>query len=208
MGRKRKDSTEDFDFDKVPAPESSVKQPDVLNPVMDALKDPKTLLAAALGVDPTMITDMLALQEQAKLFALAQETKERAQIFHSQQEEEYIKKQCGKSAKQRTQDVIESTWGKEKSPRWRVFHQKNPDLPWKPEPLDLEIPAASEAEARVRYMEVCGIRSTEHYIRAMPLKKFKAKLAEKDAVRDIEEEYRDEISEFQDGGFDSEVTEE
>lgn len=208
MGRKRKETTDDFDFDSVPV-EKTVQQPQVIDPVKQALSDPKALLAAALGIDPSEIESLIDAQKQTGMLSVAYEARQHAQLIRSQAEEEQIKRQAGKTAKQRTQEVVDNEWGHEKTPRWRVFHQKNPDLPWKPEPLDLEIPAATEDEAQARYRKVCGIRSTEHYIRAMPMKKFKQKLAEKDAIRDIEEEYRDEIDDFQNPSddFNSEVTE-
>lgn len=197
MGRKRK--SEEIDFDNLPLPHSSsIEQPQLDDPVLESLRNPYQLLADAFGIKIENVSDIMELQKHAQMFALARETKVHAQEMRSDSEAKIQNERNGKTAKDRTQEIVEHAYGKDKSlPRWRVFHQRNPDYKWRPEPLDLEIPASSELEAKARYMVVCGITATDHFIRAMPVEKYRKKLAEKDAQRDIEEEYED-------GTYDSE----
>lgn len=203
MGRRRKEDSLDFDVPPSTPGMSGVEQPTAEDPLIEALKDPKAVLAQSLGIDPSRIDDMMEWQKNAQVFTAAQEIKRRAQEFRSELEAEQIQKRAALSAKQRTQALVEQILGKNPDlPRWKVFLQADPDSRFKPEQLDLEIPANTEAEAIIWYQRFCGIRSTDHFIRAMRKEKYNSIRAARDAKRDMEEEFeQDDITAFQEGHY-------
>lgn len=195
MAKQRKTSDDnDFDFDdgtsNAAHSVSAVEQP-APPTAADLGGDPIQLLARHLGVSPEQIGDLGKLQQQGQLFALADDVKTRAQKIKSEEEGNLIRERCGKTARERTQEAIDHNWKKEGVVVFRVWHQQNPDIKGKPETFPLDVPAHSTEEAVGRYMKACGIRSTDHFIRAVPLEDVLRKKREREAMKAIEGDFNE-----------------
>lgn len=142
---------------------SAVVQPSPLDPMAD-LTDGKKILADLFEFDATDMDALIRAKEQANTFAMAAQAQEYVQKMRSQREHEHIRAWTGRTSEERTQDVVDKEWGKEASPRWRTRVVQNKEIQGKPESITLMIPARSKEEAQGRYMLVCGIRSTDHFI--------------------------------------------
>lgn len=184
MAKTRKDPAADLDFDPAPSPSGAgtVEQPSVPSP-SSADMDPVALLARALNVSPESIGDLGKLQEQGRLFALADDVKQRAQKIRSEEEAAAVRERCGRSARERTQEVVDANWRKDGVPLWHAWHQHNPAVRGRPEEFPLVVPANSPEEAEARYRRACGIRSTDHFIRAVPLEEVERRRREREAAR-------------------------
>ncbi len=74
---------------------------------------------------------------------------------------------AGLSAREKTQRIADERWGKEEGQVWQVdLHDPEDKIDTSDHPI-VQVRAHSAGEARARYQELCGIRQTEHQIRAL-----------------------------------------
>lgn len=174
---KRSNEFEDPDFDS-PQPQgealfapasSAAVQPPPVDPV-PKLTDGKKILAELFNISMDDVQALVKAKEDASTFALAAQAQEYAQKMKSEIEQRHIRDKAAKTAQERTQEVVDKNWGGDPSAtRYRVALVANPEAQGKPESITLTIPAHSREEAQGRYLSVCGIRSTDHFVVAEPV---------------------------------------
>lgn len=172
-GRKRTET--------VTTPTSAVVQPSIPKPEITA-KGGKAMLAKLFNISADDVDRLAKAKEEIGVFAATAQAQEYAQRMQSEAENRHIREWASRSCLDRTQEVVDHNWGADtKLTRYQVQLVRNPDVRGTPESFPLVIPANSPEEAQGRYMSVCGIRSTDHYIQASPVD---AKIAAKAAPAD------------------------
>ena len=169
--KSRRDFEESVSGDAVAG---AVVQPQPVLPTASAA-DGRAILAKLFGFSAEDVASLVKAKEEASVFTMAAQAEEYAQKMKSEVEQKSIRDWASKSCQVRTQAVVDQTWKLE--PGTSLFNVrivKNRDIEGRPESITLEIPAHSDDEARGRYMSVCGIRSTDHFIKATPAKKVKS----------------------------------
>lgn len=147
----------------------AVAQPSPVD-VVPKITDGKQILAGLLGISIEDVAALTRAKEEANTFALAAQAEQYAQQMKSRLEQEHIRKWAGKSSQEKTQEVVDKAWsGEPGTTPYVVRLAKNKHAPGVPESITLTIPAHSREEAQGRYLSVCGIRSTDHFVVAEPV---------------------------------------
>lgn len=193
MARQRQPKADDFDFDNdlsdTITPGAPVEQPPPIRPA-DAVANPLAMLAKTLGLTEDQLGNVAAANEKANLFAVAAQTRAYAQQIRSEEEQAHLQKCAGQSAGERSQEIVDAAWGQDQGAvRYRVWHASNPEAGCKVEPFPLEIPARSPEEAQARYLKTCGIHSTGHRVRAVPVEEIRRRREQARMERAAEESF-------------------